>query len=467
VPTVVASEAAAVPSPAKRVLTVAPTDSGMRFDRWLRAQLTHEAAQAHLTGAGAIDRLCRARRIRLLQQQDEAVAPVVEDSASAEAASATPQRARLSGSYRVQQGDRIQIPTWLLAVPRSANGDAAARAVQQPQPPQPQRLPLSASAIADLRRKVLHDNAQLLVLNKPAGLACHAGTGHREKHLDAMLWALESEQQEAAQSQSQSQSALRMVHRLDKETSGCLLLAKGRHVADVLSALLSKPASAGSLSTPSHSPVPGASGAQLPVYSPAVWDVPADSSSAPFVQKRYLALVFGRPPQDAGAMLSPAENGSLCHSSYRVLASSRQGQLSCTLLELQPHTGRKRQLREHCHMQLGCTIVGEQLRMLGVSERAAASSAHRRAEQDASIRSLLGWSADSTRPLPLCLHAHEILLRHPLLHGGEMLHVRAPLPAPFAKLCRTLFDWPPRGAAEVQPRVAEANGESAAQSAPR
>jgi 23S rRNA-/tRNA-specific pseudouridylate synthase len=324
-----------------------------------------------------------------------------------------------------------------------------------------ERVPLSATAVADLRRKVLYEDTQLLVLNKPAGLACHAGTGQREKHLDAMLWALE-EQEPPPQQQEQLQpdypppQSLRLVHRLDKETSGCLLLAKGRHVADILSALLSKPAAPEATGAAlSHTPLstsspPAAfpsSPQQLPSYSASVWDAP---STGAFVQKRYLALVHGRPSVDAGVLLSASESGGLNHTSYRVLAStSPSSSAVCSLVELQPHTGRKRQLRLHCHAQLGCTIVGEQLRMLGVSERAAASSAHRRASQDDAIRQQLGWNISSAssggtpRALPLCLHAHELLLRHPSLHDGSLLHVQAPLPPPFAKLCRTLFGWSP------------------------
>lgn len=146
-------------------------------------------------------------------------------------------------------------------------------------------------------------------------------------------------------------------------------------------------------------------------------------------------------------MVSASESGSLCHSSYRVLASTPSTS-PFSLLELLPHTGRKRQLRLHCHTQLGCTIVGEQLHMLGVtsaggSGASATAAEARRQQRDGEVRRALGWGASTQRDLPLCLHAHQLLLHHPALHDGQLLHVQAPLPPSFAQLCRTLFDWQP------------------------
>lgn len=169
-----------------------------------------------------------------------------------------------------------------------------------------------------------------------------------------------------------------------------------------------------------------------------------------FIRSSFLFLCF--------SMVSASESGSLCHSSYRVLASTpANATVPFSLLELLPHTGRKRQLRLHCHTQLGCTIVGEQLHMLGVanatgSGASGTSAEARRQHRDGEVRRALGWNASTQRDLPLCLHAHQLLLRHPDLHDGQLLHVQAPLPVPFAQLCRTLFGWQPT---KLQPSRAQ------------
>jgi 23S rRNA pseudouridine955/2504/2580 synthase len=108
---------------------------------------------------------------------------------------------------RLQAGQAVRIPPLRLAEP----------------------VPRSAGRAADdanrdfLKSITLHEDADVLVLNKPMGLAVQGGSG-TTRHVDLMLEALRDEKGERA----------RLVHRLDKDTAGCLLVAKTRFAAAAL-----------------------------------------------------------------------------------------------------------------------------------------------------------------------------------------------------------------------------------------
>jgi len=103
---------------------------------------------------------------------------------------------RVKAGYRLAAGDRVRIPP--VRAERHANG----------------RLP--ETALARLRDAVLHEDDRVLVIDKPAGLAVHAGTGLGGGLVDGL------------RELRPDIARLELVHRLDRETSGCLLLAKGR-----------------------------------------------------------------------------------------------------------------------------------------------------------------------------------------------------------------------------------------------
>lgn len=154
------------------------------------------------------------------------------------------------------------------------------------------------------------------------------------------------------------------------------------------------------------------------------------------------------------------------HSSYRVLAtcslppeatggsghrspaSSSSLPSSCTfsLLELLPHTGRKRQLRAHCHFDLGCSMVGERLVALGLEHAASQAAQRRLQEREQALARHVGWTTTAA-PLPLMLHAHQLCLQHPELRQCCLLRVSAPPSAAFATVAQRLFGWTPRPAA--------------------
>lgn len=106
-------------------------------------------------------------------------------------------KGRVKPIYRVQMGDQVRIPPLYVE---------AKRAIAQA--PDKQCL--------HLEQQILYEDDHLIALNKPAGLAAHSGTGERFGVIEVM------------RSSRKKQPFLELAHRLDKETSGCLLLAKSR-----------------------------------------------------------------------------------------------------------------------------------------------------------------------------------------------------------------------------------------------
>jgi RluA family pseudouridine synthase len=170
----------------------------------------------------------------------------------------------------------------------------------------------------DLVARVLHRDAMILVIDKPAGLPVHAGPkrgDNLEMFLDALRFGLPSPPA--------------LGHRLDKDTSGCLALGRHRKATARLGELF-------------------ASGE---------------------AEKTYLAVLVGGPPSETGTIDAPlarrshdkrswwmkvAEDGLPSVTHWRVLGSGG----GVTAVELTPETGRTHQLRVHM-AHLGCPIVGD------------------------------------------------------------------------------------------------------------
>ncbi|MFV0281866.1 MAG: RluA family pseudouridine synthase [Rhodoblastus sp.] len=110
---------------------------------------------------------------------------------------------RVDTARRLEEGESVRVPPLTLEAPRAA---AAVRV-----------LPEDVKAIRDM---VLYEDAHVLVLNKPWGLAVQGGSGAR-RHIDGMLASLADEKGNRPV----------LVHRLDRDTSGVLLVAKNRRVA--------------------------------------------------------------------------------------------------------------------------------------------------------------------------------------------------------------------------------------------
>lgn len=165
---------------------------------------------------------------------------------------------------------------------------------------------------------ILYKDAGVIILNKPTGIAVHKtpkGDPCLEAHFQVLKFGLPR--------------APALAHRLDKMTSGCLVLGRDRGSL----ARLGKLFESGRIS------------------------------------KRYIAIVSGIPPLTKGTVsksikridlgrgkweFTCADDGQEAHSDYEVLARSE----THSLLSLWPRTGRTHQLRLHCQA-LGCPIVGD------------------------------------------------------------------------------------------------------------
>lgn len=181
----------------------------------------------------------------------------------------------------------------------------------------------SKQTLEILRQSIVFEDQKMLILNKPHGLATQGGSGQKD-YLDLYMKDLCPNQDEA----------LRLVHRLDQETSGLILLAKTYQAAK---------------------------------------DLTQDFKDR-VIEKTYFALVVGVPLEREGIIEAPltkrilgkgskmvlaeGEGGLSAITSYRSLKSLNHG---LTLLELRPKTGRTHQLRVHCAQNLGCPILGDGL----------------------------------------------------------------------------------------------------------
>jgi 23S rRNA pseudouridine955/2504/2580 synthase len=205
---------------------------------------------------------------------------------------------RTNPSYRLQAGDKVRVPP--VGV-RSTDRPAAT----------PDRLDW-------LGERIIHEDARILVLDKPAGLAVHGGSGVSLGVIEA-LRLLKPECKD-----------LELAHRLDRDTSGCLLLAKRRSALRVLHELLREGQ----------------------------------------VDKRYLALVKGRWPEGETKIDAPLvthrvggearvkvdESGKEARSTFRLL--ERYGK-TASLLEVSIDTGRTHQIRVHA-LHAGHPVAGDE-----------------------------------------------------------------------------------------------------------
>jgi 23S rRNA pseudouridine955/2504/2580 synthase len=301
--------------------TVGAEEGEVRLDRWFRRHFPE-------IGHGRLQRLLRTGQVRVDGRRSQANA-------------------------RLRPGQTIRIPP-LPADPPAPARDTAHR--------------LDPADADRLRSRILFEDEALLVLDKPAGLAVQGGTRTR-RHVDGMLqaWVAGGER-------------LRLVHRLDRDTSGLLVVAKTAPAAAKLT----------------------------------------EAFRRQRVDKLYWALVVGRPPAAQGAVdqplaKQPGRAGERVGASaaavpartlYRVVA--RAGKVAAWLA-LKPLTGRTHQLRAHCAL-LGVPIVGD--------GKYGGAKAH-----------------PEGAPAGLMLHAREIRLPHP---DGGVLEFTAPISATLASGFRWL-----------------------------
>lgn len=160
---------------AVRQFTVAADDEGIRLDRWFKRHLPD-------TSFNTVSRWARTGQLRV------------------DGARATP-------GDRLSEGQVIRVPPPETAV------TTAPRAKKE-------RVPLAPEQIEYARSMVIHRDDQAIVINKPPGLATQGGTRTIE-HVDGLLDALQFE----------AEGRPKLVHRLDKDTSGALLIARTARAA--------------------------------------------------------------------------------------------------------------------------------------------------------------------------------------------------------------------------------------------
>ena len=262
-------------------------------------------------------------------------------------------RGRCKPETRLEAGDQVRIPPH--TGPQGAAPAAASEKLKQ-----------------SLVDRILFEDEAMLVLNKPAGLPVHGGSGIRI----GLIEALRQTRPEWFEAE--------LAHRLDRETSGCLVIAK----------------QAGFLRHVQHQFRTGA------------------------VDKHYLALVQGHWSQDiqlidqplrknrlssGERMVKPDPDGKAAKTRFRI----KQPFANATLLEIQLETGRTHQVRVHCQ-HAGHPIIGDRKYNL------------------------------DTPVIPhkhLALHARKISF-HPTTTTSQSTF-EAPLPPHFNQLLKNLREHPP------------------------
>ena len=301
--------------------TVSGDENAMRLDRWFKSHYPG-------LGFGALQKLLRSGQVRV-------------------------DGGRAKSDTRLVTGQSVRVPPLAVdAVDKSG--------------------PLTGKTIRGqedgdvLRKMLLHEDEKVLVFNKPSGLAVQGGSGV-VRNVDDMLEAWRNKKGEKP----------RLVHRIDRDTSGCLVVARTRGAAQFLTKMFRERETG----------------------------------------KTYWALCKGRPRRHEGKIsnwlvkeqtpdgdrMRIAQHGedgadhAVTH--YRVIETAGQ-QLSW--MELQPYTGRTHQLRIHM-LDLGCPIIGDPKYF----------------EHDSN------WEFPGGIQNRLHLHARRIQIPHP---SGGMIDVVAPLP---------------------------------------
>ncbi|CAL5224831.1 g7583 [Coccomyxa viridis] len=289
---------------------------------------------------------------------------------------------------------------------------------------------LEDALMQHLRANILHKDRDMLIINKPAGLPVQGGDAIRVS-LDSLLPQLAFGSSERP----------RLVHRLDRGTSGALILARSRDAATRLSRAFRQ------------------ASASLADACAAAEPDEAKEIAGPMVQKMYLAIVeegdrlersgyvgptvrqmqgapaaSGRKPKQKQRSAPEAEDDEMVLTKYTTLARCQE---KFALLALQPVTGRKHQLRKACANVLRAPIVGDGRYALLRSpeqrwfqERLQALPAVPEDRPEEALGSMLRCNRH------LQLHCFQLRVRDA---EGFLVEATAPLPAHMRNAIRMLF----------------------------
>jgi 23S rRNA pseudouridine1911/1915/1917 synthase len=237
----------------------------------------------------------------------------------------------------------------------------------------------------DMHLTVLYEDNACMVINKPAGVAVHPGAGMaagEKTLLHGIAWMFHE------RSLPYRSDAV-LVHRLDRETTGCILIAKTPEAHQELQRQFEERT----------------------------------------VRKIYLAIVAGLPNPPSAVIDAPVGRSTANRTKMAVLGSSASREARTTyrtlgkggnasLLLCEIHTGRTHQIRLHL-ATIGHPILGDGTYHNELSDRAA---------QEHAVANL-------------CLHAWKLTFRSPV--DGESHSVEAPIPSTFSKTLETLGLHPP------------------------
>uniref|UniRef100_A0A8C3VMA4 Pseudouridylate synthase RPUSD4, mitochondrial n=1 Tax=Catagonus wagneri TaxID=51154 RepID=A0A8C3VMA4_9CETA len=303
---------------------------------------------------------------------------------SAAAASRPVDAQRLAERFRAQkekQKAKEQVPT----NPVQRRVRELARFTEQLQRVHPNVL---AKALS---RGIVHQDKDLVVINKPYGLPVHGGPGVQlciSDVLPILAKILHGHKAEP----------LHLCHRLDKETTGVMVLAWEKEVARQVQELFR---------TRQVTKKYWAITVRVPVPSAGVVDIPIIEKEAQGQQQHHKMTLSPSYRVDNGKLVRvrTSRKAHLAVTQYQVLSSS----LSSALLELQPVTGIKHQLRVHLSFGLDCPILGDH----------KYSDWNRLAPQKLSVGVLkkLGLPQSKARHIPMHLHARQLVL--PALQSGK------------------------------------------------
>lgn len=305
-------------------IEVTGRDAGQRLDRWFRQ---HFPDVSH----GYLQKLLRTGQVRV-------------DSKRAEA------------SLRLEAGQQVRVPTIVRQPP-------AAKSVSQGATPPA----LSKSDRDFIRSLVLFEDDHVMVLNKPFGLAVQGGTGTK-RHLDGLLAAMAGEYGDRP----------RLVHRLDRDTTGVLLVAKTRDAAAKLGRTF-----------------------QTRSAAKTYWALVKGVPKPPQGRIEAALVKASGPDGDRVRKAQPGEQVAAMHATTHYSVIERVGH-KVAWVSLKPVTGRQHQLRAHMAL-IGHPIVGDN--KYG-------------GDQGLSIEDL---------EMKLHLHARRLIIPHPRA-GAAKIDVTAPLP---------------------------------------
>jgi 23S rRNA pseudouridine955/2504/2580 synthase len=305
------------------------TDDGIRLDRWFKR---HFPSVPH----GLIEKNLRKGLIRL-------------DGKKAKS------------SDRIAAGQSVKFPE--MKVDAKKEGVASARDANE------------------IQKWVIYKDKDIIIVNKPAGLAVQGGS-KITRSLDGMLDGL----------RFGSTDRPRLVHRLDRDTSGCLVLARNAKVA----AALGKAFAGRDMEKTYWALVIG-----QPEPLSGKIDLPLIKKENPLAQGK----PGGPEGRDYEVMMVDEEEGQVARTEYRVIDMLGR---KFSLMELKPLTGRTHQLRVHMQA-IGCPILGDH-KYGGGTESAEALG----------VENILH------------LHAQRIVIP-PLFGNNKVIDVVAPLPAHMKK----------------------------------